>query len=216
MIKKCTLCAELSGKKENNLCYFVMGKLFNRIIKETKNFVIIPTIGQIVEGYLLIVPKQHYLCIGALPPNHFEELEKIIDNCKKALLSVYNKKTIMFEHGAVGISFKERAGCCTDHAHLHVVPAEVDLLDEIRKNYIPQKITSLKELKEKYLKKVPYLFYQNNQEDMYVFNAPIVMSQYFRQILAKKLNKMDKWDWRLYYGKEKMINTIKKLKGVLK
>ena len=216
MIEQCTICAELSGRKENNLCYMVMGKLFNRIIKETDNFVVFPTIGHFVEGWLLIVPKQHYLSIGALPLNFFGELERIIDKCKNALFSVYGKKSIMFEHGAVGTTSEKRAGQCTNHAHLHIVPAEVDLLDEIQKTYTPQKIKCLKDLRSKYLKQIPYLFYQNNQGEMYVFDAPIVVSQYFRQLLAKKLNRVDKWNWRTYYGKEEMINTIKKLRGVLK
>ncbi|MEM1989002.1 MAG: hypothetical protein QXS41_04150 [Candidatus Woesearchaeota archaeon] len=50
---------------------------------------------------------------------------------------------------------------------------------------------------------------------MYLFKAPFVVSQYFRKILAKKLKKEDKWDWRIYYGKKEMLNTIKKLKGIL-
>jgi diadenosine tetraphosphate (Ap4A) HIT family hydrolase len=216
MRRSCTICAELFGKKENNLCYLVMGSLFNRIIKETENFVVFPSIGQIVEGYLLVIPKQHYLCMGALPDRLFNELENIVDECERALLEVYSSKSILFEHGAVGTTLEKRAGCCTDHAHLHIVPGEVELLDEIKKNYTPQRIYSFKDLKEKWVKNIPYLFYRNTKKEMFVFDVPPVISQYFRQILAKKLNKIDRWDWRRYSGKKEMINTIKRLRGVLK
>lgn len=212
--KNCTLCCELIGKEDNNLYYAISNKK-DRIIKETQNFVVIPTIGQIVEGYLLIVTKIHYPCIGALPSNLFKELVKIKNECREILYKTYKKKSIIFEHGAVGKIFKKRAGCCTDHAHLHIVPVEVDLLEDIKKHYRGKKIKSLKELRKQYFKKSPYLFYENNNKEMYLFNAPLVVSQYLRKILAKNLKKESKWDWRICHGKEEMLRTIKKLKGKL-
>jgi len=34
-------------------------------------------------------------------------------------------------------------------------------------------------------------------------------------LLAKKLKKEDKWDWRIYYGKKEILRTIEKLRGKL-
>lgn len=211
----CTLCSELTGKQKNNLCYLIFRKKINRIIKETNNFVIIPTIGQITEGYLLIVPKEHYTCIGALPLKLFQELKELKEICIDALYKIYQKSCIFFEHGAVGKTFEKRAGCCTDHAHLHVIPVELDLLEDIRKNYKELKINSIEELSKNYQKKIPYLFYEDNNKDMYVFDAPSVVPQYFRMLLAKKLKVEEKWDWRTYYGKEEMSRTIKRLTKII-
>jgi diadenosine tetraphosphate (Ap4A) HIT family hydrolase len=213
--ESCTICCELAGMEENNLCYLIFNRKLNRVVKETKNFVVLPTIGQIVEGYLLIVPKEHFSCIGALSAELFDELREIKNLCRTALNKAYNSKCIFYEHGTVGKTFEKRAGCCTDHAHLHAVPVEVDLLSDIQQNYKAKQIEKLEDLCKKYETKTPYLFYENNCGDMYVFDAPLVVSQYFRMLLAKKLGVENKWDWRNYQGKEEILKTIEKLKGKL-
>jgi len=161
------------------------------------------------------VPKHHLTCIGALPIEIFPELKEIKNRCKMILSEIFGKKCIFYEHGAVGNTLEKRAGCCTDHAHLHVVPVEIDLLEDIQQNYKGESLEKLEDLYKKYKAKIPYLFYENNHGNMYVFDAPLVVSQYFRMLLAKRLGVEDKWDWRSYYGKEEILKTIEKLKGKL-
>lgn len=207
----CTLCAELDGKEYNNLCFLVFGKKINRILKETDNFVVIPTIGHFVDGYLLIISKKHFISMGSLPKTMFSELKYLIRETKKVLYNSYDKKTILFEHGAVGESFEKRAGCCTVHMHLHVVPVEIDLLRRIKENYCGKEIISIESLCEYYQRRMPYLFYEDNNENKYVFEAHQVVSQYFRQILALELGAEEKGDWRNYYGKEELLKTLEQL-----
>ncbi len=210
----CTLCAELSGERENNLCLVVFGKKINRVIFETMNFIVLPSIGPIVEGHLLIVSKKHYLCMGALSSKLFLELGDLKRKIRTCLWATYGKKSISFEHGSVGNSFQKKAGCCTDHAHLHIVPANVDLLPQIKSNFVSRKINSISDLRKNWKNKTPYLFYENNAGKLFTFDVTFVASQYLRIILAKELG-LNNWDWRKNFGKTKMLNTIKNLKKVL-
>ena len=77
----CPFCNEFNGKK--HLSYFenTIGTRYGinkRCVLETKNFVSIPSIGSFVEGYLLIVPRKHFLSFLSMPFYYTEELNSII------------------------------------------------------------------------------------------------------------------------------------------
>jgi ATP adenylyltransferase len=132
-MSECTFCAELLGKETNNLLRVVLGEGYTtRVVRESKNFVVLPTIGPIVEGYLLIVPKQHYLSFGHIPAQHFREFMNLKEETRQVLREVYTTP-IFFEHGP--ISESKRGGCSVEHAHLHAVPANVDLLDQLQMGF---------------------------------------------------------------------------------
>lgn len=41
-------------------CDLDVGKLANTILEETKNFIVIPAVGSLTDGYILIVAKKHF------------------------------------------------------------------------------------------------------------------------------------------------------------
>lgn len=45
--------------KECVFCELDKNKLANTVIEETKNFYITPSVGALVEGYILIISKKH-------------------------------------------------------------------------------------------------------------------------------------------------------------
>ena len=67
---ECSFCSEMNNKKENNFFDIYLKEEFesagleSRIVATTKKFVIMPMVGPLVPGYLLIVPKEHYLSIS--------------------------------------------------------------------------------------------------------------------------------------------------------
>ena len=73
---KCDICSELQKDQKAYFYSTYESSISNRIIHETENLHVIPSIGQIVEGYLLIVPKNHYLSIGQMPANLIAEVEE--------------------------------------------------------------------------------------------------------------------------------------------
>ena len=93
----------------------------DRLLCETSNFFVIPTLGSMgIEGYLLIIPKEHHHAMGMIPENHLPELNNLISDVKKIIKSVYGLPTLLFEHGPrVG---NLDSGQSVDHAHLHIVP----------------------------------------------------------------------------------------------
>ena len=64
--------------EECDFCKLDKSKIYNTIIEETKNFYIKPSIGAIVEGYLLIISKRHVNCMQQLNENEKKECLEII------------------------------------------------------------------------------------------------------------------------------------------
>jgi len=205
----CVYCEELKRKSLE----FKNENHGNRILFENENFIVFPSVGQFVGGYLLIAPKQHCTGIGGIPSERYIELEQIKRKVREVLTKHY-QKPIFFEHGCV--EERKRAGCCVDHAHLHCVPVPegIDLLKDITKHFAKKEIQNYSELKKQFKKKIPYLFYENQDGKKYLFELQEpIPSQWLRQILAVKLGISEKWDWRQYPELETLGQTVKRLNG---
>ncbi|MBA7682243.1 hypothetical protein ES703_90592 [subsurface metagenome] len=210
---ECCLCVELRGELDSEFCHRYQGVLPNRIITETENFVVVPSIGQIVEGYLLIVAKAHHPSMGCLSDSEIKELEDLMQRTRLLLTPTYGRP-LFFEHGVVdGI---ESGGCGISHAHIHAVPLadEVDLLPLIQQSFRGCSIQSLTGLTQKALYDRPYLFYEDQQANRYLFDlhaANGIPSQYLRRAIASKLGSQE-WDWRSFGQENKLLATLTTLK----
>ena len=113
-----------------NNCPFCDIKQFEeQLIAEVDGFYIIATLGQITDGgYVLLFPKEHILCMGALAREQNLKVLKISREISQILTCEYNQAqalywssvwpVTLFEHGIVGQTVK--------HAHLHILPSVVN------------------------------------------------------------------------------------------
>lgn len=202
----CRFCDEF----KRGYIEFKEKKLGNCILFETENFLVFPAIGQIVEGYLLIAPKKHYLGMGSIPKELYVELELVVKKVRSVLTENYSVP-LFFEHGPA--SQVQKGGCCIQHAHFHAVPVQMEIVEEISKHFKCNSIDSFLELKTQFKKEKSYFFVEDNNKKRFLFQVPnVVPSQYIRQIIAAKLNKRDRWNWQLCPGLDELNKTFKKLK----
>ncbi|MFA6215443.1 MAG: hypothetical protein WC768_02655 [Patescibacteria group bacterium] len=188
--------------------------LGRRILLETPNFVVFPTLGCFIEGYLLIASKFHYIGIGQIPSNLHQELEEVQQKVSNVLLENYGIAPVFFEHGPA--SCGNKGGGCIVHAHLHALPVEVDLLQDISSLFECQPVTGFGAMQQLYAEGTPYLFWQNADGKRFVFKlsrTDFLPSQFIRRIIAEKLGLPERWDWRSYLGLTELQNTIQTLKG---
>ena len=133
----CTFCNEIRGDGENNFFKMYLEKTFSldnikdRIIAETNNFILIPTIGPLLPGHLLLVSKDHHISFSHIPINLIHETEVIKQNLRNIMNHSYCTP-VFFEHGPMS-SCEAGGGCCYIHAHLHIIPVEVDVKNEFEK-----------------------------------------------------------------------------------
>lgn len=208
-MERCSFCSEINYWEENNLFDAIIRPatgLKTRIIYETQNWVLAPTLGCFIGGYVLVISKKHFSSIALCPSNIYSELEDLIFSIKSFYKKEYKSSSIIFEHG--GISKSERGGCCVEHAHLHIVPLNIDVVGDIKNKFaICESVDSYEDVKkivEIYNK--AYLFYENIYGKKYVLFNDFIPSQYFRQIICNKLGLNKRWDWRSYF----FLGNIKK------
>lgn len=213
MSNKCKFCNEL-----NNINYPLQSKLGlnSTILAENKNWAILPALGSVVNGYIMIVNKLHYFSIATCPTEQFEELEKIISLCRNVLRKEYNQECIFFEHGSLS---KDMLGSNSiEHIHLHVVPLGKDLSFSFKSANLHETIQSLYDLKEKALKNnCAYLFYEDcNKNRFYIKDENAFFpSQFFRQQIAKLVGRSNEWNWKTHPNYNEFLSTYFKLKGKL-
>ena len=213
---ECSFCSEINGKEENNFFDIYLKEKFekeglnSRIVATTHKFVIMPMVGPLVPGYLLIVPKDHYLSISQLPKEQIEELKIVKEELKKAFEKHYGKP-VFYEHGALSCSAK--GGSCSDHAHLHIVAVDIDVKDKFGQyGYELRKLDDYSEIINQKQRNIPYLYYENQKGEMFLADAPIVESQFIRKLIAKDIDALDRALWNENIRIDWMIEIVKKLR----
>ena len=104
---------------------FDTDEVYNEILFETKNFKVIPSLGSMVEGWLLVIPKEHYISYGEITDKILlDELNMLMDYVGNIIKNEYGDY-IIFEHGPS--EEKSKIGCGVDYAHIHIVPITLNL-----------------------------------------------------------------------------------------
>lgn len=191
-------------------CDIDQSKIENTIIEETDYFYILPTLGSLVDGYVLIVTKRHINSMSELNDNELEEYKTIIAKYQNLFNKVYNKTPIVFEHGTPNQNSKMKANSVT-HAHTHIVNINFKNEKEILEKYNFKEINNLKEIETN----KNYIKYIYNNKIYITYNFPSV-SQLMRILIAEELNYKDKFDWKKERFDENIISTIERIKGELK
>jgi len=198
LLEDCTFCNAKLGDRS---------QIYERTIIETPNFRVFPTLGQIAEGYLLIVPKEHYACVGSMPEPVLDEMIELKDEVDKRLTGAY-QKPIYFEHGVIGQTVL--------HAHMHAVPCEHDahITSNFNSNFANYKfINSIKDLKDIWQKKGVYLYYEAGSEKAVFYTD--IMPMYARIVVAGTLDVPERANWRTMDRKlddEMIQRTLDKLR----
>jgi len=170
-----------------------------RIIDETRYCYLIASLGQITDGgYVLVVPKKHLSCMGALAwesPMMLDDVRELVSKASDAVARefvgpralTYSSVTL-FEHGIVGQTIK--------HAHLHILPAHIDMTERVSKDFGPPIQRSKLEIQHHYdAFQRPYLYWTCYGDNMFCWDPP-APSQYLRIVAAQILGRPERANWR--------------------
>jgi diadenosine tetraphosphate (Ap4A) HIT family hydrolase len=193
-----------------------------RVVCETPNFFVMPTLGSMgIEGYLLIITKEHHLGFGMIPQSQHAELAELISELKGRVKDEYGKSCLIFEHGPrIGGT---EPGKSIDHSHLHLVPG-VDIVDDWavdmmhrlgRKGqfYRVDRVEGFEKARELCLRGSSYLYVDSPQGMQLLseqnFHRP---SQYFRTMVAHQVE-VTEWNWKENNDLETLLKTVQRLQG---
>lgn len=185
--ERCFLCelAHLKGMP-NSLAYYNehVEKPVDCIIYESRLFYVVSELGAIKPGYLMIVPKQHFLSVAQFPEGFMSEYNQVCADVETILKGAYGKDKIVvfFEHGS-GKSGMTSHPKSIVHAHTHVV-VNFQIAEKYLNQVQMKKIENISEAKNNH-----YFSYQETScGDLLICMDPevYVQRQYPRQIMAKE------------------------------
>ena len=186
-------------------------ELWNKPVLETEHFVVLPSLGALVPGWVLVIPKQHYLCIGALPQSLFPEFRRVKEETVELIASQFGEPCL-FEHGPSSAGLK--VGCSVDHAHLHVVPFSDDLA-RLTAPFMPDgagwRPADVQACVNAFSDGENYLYFEQPLGDGFISVHPAFESQVFRKAIALQLGKPQEFDWRQYPNHPAIRATVQAL-----
>lgn len=183
----------------------------NRIIACSNDYFSLASVGALVEGWTLVIPRIHSCSMKDIYiDNQFADFTtKMIT----ALQDSYGP-VIAFEHGPNREG--SETSCGTDHAHIHLVPFHsiAQKLDSLNLEWIVCHSSEISEI----VGENEYLFYCEFEEQsewkdpigkVHVLKEPI--SQFFRRILAQELGCIEKYNYKIYPDNSLTLKTIDRL-----
>lgn len=220
----CTFCAELNKFYDKSNYSRLSGQYDNgRILWKNDNFALIPSLGPLVEGHLLLIPIIHSLSFADLSKNMLLKVVEIV-SCITGFFREFNQDIIFFEHGAlVGQAsmdearrIKARSGLCTDHAHLHILPgitvnAVLSRIEQIALHSGKREILDLSILPEVVDNNSPYILIGGSTiQLMTLYGVDEIPSQFMRQLIASIIG-VKEWNW----CKEPRIDLVQNVINVV-
>lgn len=211
----CGFCTEINGlNSDTNLFKSVISPhtgLNDRYVYEDDKFVVMPTLGAFVEGYVMIVTKKHYDCVGKMPLEDIIAIDRLLGVMKERVNRIYGTEVICFEHGSV--SCANKFGGCLNHAHIHILPCNVSLIEEISGYDLKiSKLPSLAVLHDQGGAENPYLFFEDVDGERYIITGEYIASQFFRKLVANHMGLPESWDWRENLFLDNVLNTVRRLR----
>lgn len=188
---------------------------YDKAIIKTKDFFVVPALGQFTEGYVLICPRAHFLNLGTMNSALFKRFLAVKEQVSSLLFEEYGCKPAFFEHGPA--STGSQGGSCVDHAHLHALSTNlVSPPSWVSEHLGGGRIDDMRAVIEYAKTGKPYFFLEYPDGTMYLYDALIIPCQYGRQIFARELGVIDRWDWQRHPYFEKTIETGRRLRDRLK
>jgi ATP adenylyltransferase len=210
MKRNCIYCLNiLSSTGEQSI------KPWDKAIYETANFIITPSIGAMIEGWILIISKRHVPAMGALTEKELSELNELLIKTRHLMRLSYGS-AVVFEHGPAceGTAF----GCGIDHAHFHVIPLSTTLAPlverELRSTVKWEAINDVRDLSRIHVRNESYLYIlENNGIHGIAACLRDIPSQFMRRIIANSLGIPALYDYKKYEFRQNTIATFHRLKA---
>ncbi len=153
----------------------------------TDNFYVVCDTHPLTEGHLLVIPKNHTACMGALTDDLFQEFLALYQKFSKFINDTYGVVS-SFEHGIIGQT--------VFHAHTHILPYSGAI-----KSIVPEgiaylrKLKNIKKIKDVYNKEGKYLFVSLG-DNKWVVDLSLGRLRFFRDRFAVALGVPERGDWR--------------------
>jgi ATP adenylyltransferase len=191
-------------------CRYCDLKQHEPLVLESNAGHVVPSLGALVEGWLLVFPKRHVLALSDLSTEEWAEFRTLIGLARSSSEREFGQ-TVLFEHGSAGAG--RTAACGVNHAHMHVVPLKIDLRAAIAEcssdigafewsRVIDRPVSVLEQ---------DYI-YVSDDTGQWVARSAWLPGQVVRRAIARFLD-LQVWDWKVDAHLDLVESTRRKLKA---
>jgi len=171
---------------------------------------VVPTLGSLVPGWLLVVPRVPSLAFRNLLRQHRKDILAFAQTLANELRE-FSPSTYIFEHGPS--KALSAVGCGVDQSHLHVVPTRKDLLGCVLSDKsVSWKAVAGDDPWDICDDKQEYLLIRH-RDQCYIGFPSVPQSQYYRRKLAQLEGMPDAWDYREWPCHDNAQRTIAHFAG---
>lgn len=194
----CTLCEELqTAAAVNQLSGSTEATgIQNNPVGRTNDLVLIPSVGALTRGHMLIVPREHQFSVlgfDYLREQTEELLEVAFDRfCEDGHV------ILAFEHGS-RFRLPEKRSCTTLHAHVHSIPLHRSIANRVMENvpYVvdqsPNPWSLVGGVSNEFV--CSFLWDGSGAYTACGVTEMILPSQTLRRLVAEQL-RLPEWDWQ--------------------
>ena len=201
--ESCCFCLELlDGYSDDVVMRF--GRPVRRLMWESEDFVVAPTLGQLAFGHLLVIPKVHTTSMCQIQESRLAQAERAISEVERSVAFELGD-FVSFEHG---MQNGGSGGCGIDHAHLHIVPIDrrIKTMPRVANDWTQlSRVGWLEETRTRV--DSDYLYLRGQDGTRYVTPVEEVPSQFMRIWLSSQTDN-PLWDWREYGFEPNLLRTL--------
>jgi ATP adenylyltransferase len=210
------LAGEHRGSNFRRLC--PNSRHDSRVIWEDAAVVVMPSLGPLAPGHVLLFTKTESISFGAMGVDKPSKMQLVLewkDQLVELLSQQYGRACLVFEHGPCCRGGK--VGCGVDRAHLHLVPCEDHVVDSVINCGLRwESVSGLDAARRAAEDGVDY-YYLEWLNDAWIsrVDGPSE-SQYLRRVISAAHGTPEQWDWRSYPRAkivEATLDTLLPLRG---
>jgi ATP adenylyltransferase len=201
----CAICAQAEGRRYGDALRPLLGRC--GILASSGQAVAFPSLGAVTVGHVIVCPRSHHRSWAACPDKVVADGQALTANLKRrlSLLGPVHE----FEHGNGAAS--HRVACSVEHAHLHLVPAPVDLHAALARYgpWIPVGKGDTRNMRA-IVGTSEYLVYRApaGAAQVWVSADADIPSQLLRRALVDALGRPDEWNWRDHPAVDRVDATL--------
>jgi diadenosine tetraphosphate (Ap4A) HIT family hydrolase len=203
----CDFCNELNGRPGDLFTELLSGEAISRVIARRGELRVLPSLGEMLPGHLLIVPTYHVTASTALRHEEKKLLTNLLWQIREIFSSENGELPTCFEHGDPAGS-EVFTSQCVSHAHIHVLPISVNMLPILRVERpflcsapIGDTETQIDQ---------PYVSVLGTDQQIHYFSAIGAPRQFMRALYARLIGKPSAEEWFARVDITKTLKSIDK------
>ena len=190
----CCFCDEVHARRTNEYSE-LYGRAKDRSLWACDRLILIPSLGQVGKGHMLLVPESHVTAFAALTPTLRANSLRAYSYVRPWMEKHFGP-VVAFEHGSPPQAVT--GGCGILHAHMHFVPVRrsVDSPPDIGLEWQPAPGKNWAAwIEQRWTRDKEYVFFSGSDGSCHVAWTHALPSQTMRK-WAASVNGHPCWDWR--------------------